>query len=121
MIIRYVAALLQFVVDMSGIHNNNQYICYYIKYSRIKMKEHMDKGGRAERKLKQSTLCHFYEYRLKKTNGAVNNCVMRQTTICEYYDEFTNIGKMDMFEFFSFGAYKNSKEWAKVFHLKNYK
>ena len=85
------------------------------------MKEQVDKGGRAERKLKQSTLCQFYRYKLNKTNGAVNNSVMRQATICEYYDEFTNISTMDIFEFLTNGAYKNSKEWSKVFRLKNYK
>ena len=49
--------------------------------------------------MKQTKLCQFYRYRLKKTIGGVKNRVMRQTTICEYYDEFTNVGKMDIFEF----------------------
>ena len=81
----------------------------------------MQEGCRTNRKMKQTKLCQFYRYRLKKTNGGVKNCVMRQTTICEYYDEFTNVGKMDIFEFLTNGAYKSSKEWSKVFRLKNYK
>lgn len=83
------------------------------------MKDHMDEGCRTKGKMKQTKLCQFYRYGLKKTNGGVNNHVMRQTTICEYYDEFTRIGKMDIFEFLTNGAYKSSKEWSKVFLLKN--